>query len=681
MSELTNIHARSVKDLTTPSNPPADLSVFDQVKLVAGNFPPEYAGNEALTVGLVKELAAQGREAELEEVFQKITQKADKTDVDATLSTKASQDTTYSKVEVDYALALKAPQSNTYTKAEVDTTFAAYVGGRKAYTTLALAQAEQSSLPINTSIEITNDGANNGTYHWNGTTLTKSAYDPLTQAKGYADQQIIDKVLKYIKTSGNVNNVFILFDLLGNALLRIEENAELFLYSDSESIQAKFQRIFSELTELSNISLYLNKRDTTDLVRITDSLGSPLLRFDENADAYLSGFTESIQSMLKKINVQPEVVKPLRALNRDYLDKKFLFNNTFVERLNNAKATHVTTAPVPTFATLQKFSISTTWVNDVVLSVLNPEDRVQMSGYEPVFNEDIGVVHPQVWVFNEAVAGYKYWLGINPYTNGNEKIELPFIYGSNDPEFRTWELIPDFPTPFEHDPIEIPSVFRGHLSDSGFTYDVKTGEFIFFWRKNIYHLDGSHPDQIGVQGSRFNGKEWSENHQIYGLRNNPDNGIAEGLMSPNIVYNPQDDLYYMYSCQSGKLWYRTSPDLTGDYWSARTECVLNHHAGSLWHLDAKLIGDKLVILLHQDNFMSASTDALYFAASSDFVNFNVSANSILTEVDPPIYKATFQPIFTGENTARFRVIYTSDSRTSPQYQMYVTDTNEINFGA
>lgn len=116
--------------------------------------------------------------------------KADKVEVDAALSTKAPQETTYTKLEVDSALSAKAPQATTYTKAEVDTTFAAYVGGRKAYTTLALAQAAQSSLPANTAIEVTNDptSSNNGTYQWNGTTLTKSDYDPLTQSKDYVSK-------------------------------------------------------------------------------------------------------------------------------------------------------------------------------------------------------------------------------------------------------------------------------------------------------------------------------------------------------------------------------------------------------------------------------------------------------------------------------------------------------------
>lgn len=91
------------------------------------------------------------------------------------------------KVRVNSELANRYTKSETYNRTEVDTTFSAYVGGRKAFTTLALAQSATGSLSANTAIEVTNDptSTNNGTYQWNGTTLTKSAYDPLTQAKAY----------------------------------------------------------------------------------------------------------------------------------------------------------------------------------------------------------------------------------------------------------------------------------------------------------------------------------------------------------------------------------------------------------------------------------------------------------------------------------------------------------------
>jgi hypothetical protein len=132
--------------------------------------------------------------------------------VDEQLALKAPQETTYTKLEVDSALSAKAPQETTYTKAEVDTTFAAYVGGRKGFTTLALAQAGQSTLPADTVVDVTNDPdpAKNGTYQWNGTTLTKSAHDPLTQAKSYTDQktalQIIGAIGKNLFDKSKATN-------------------------------------------------------------------------------------------------------------------------------------------------------------------------------------------------------------------------------------------------------------------------------------------------------------------------------------------------------------------------------------------------------------------------------------------------------------------------------------------
>jgi lysophospholipase L1-like esterase len=105
------------------------------------------------------------------------------------------------KIDTDAAFATKANKATTlagygiadaYTKAQVDSSITAVSGGHKAYQTLADAQAAQASLPANTIVEVTNDptSSNNGTYQWNGTTLTKSAYDPLTQAKTYTDSKL-----------------------------------------------------------------------------------------------------------------------------------------------------------------------------------------------------------------------------------------------------------------------------------------------------------------------------------------------------------------------------------------------------------------------------------------------------------------------------------------------------------
>ena len=82
---------------------------------------------------------------------------------------------------------------------KVDLQIATLPSGRKGYPTLAAAQAAQASLPANTLVEVTSDTttANNGVYLWNGTTLTKSTYDPLTQAKGYTDVSV-EPIVKLI---------------------------------------------------------------------------------------------------------------------------------------------------------------------------------------------------------------------------------------------------------------------------------------------------------------------------------------------------------------------------------------------------------------------------------------------------------------------------------------------------
>ena len=79
---------------------------------------------------------------------------------------------------------LKLKADITYVDNKVDP----LVGGHKGFATLALAQAAQGTLPSGSIVEVTNDSteSNNGLYLWNGTTLTKSAYDPLTQAKADA---------------------------------------------------------------------------------------------------------------------------------------------------------------------------------------------------------------------------------------------------------------------------------------------------------------------------------------------------------------------------------------------------------------------------------------------------------------------------------------------------------------
>lgn len=179
MSELTNIHARAVKDLTTPTELPVDHDALEQVKLVAGNFPTEYAGNEALTVKQIKDLAT----ADLE------SKKANKTDVEVALS-------------------------------NLSTT------ANKFYPTLSEANSHLATMSVNAVVTI-GEEANKGLWYKataGATTLTKSAYDPLTQANNYTNNKAIATKTEAVAIAKNYTDL--VFDAVPSVIAPYVAQAE-----------------------------------------------------------------------------------------------------------------------------------------------------------------------------------------------------------------------------------------------------------------------------------------------------------------------------------------------------------------------------------------------------------------------------------------------------------------------
>ncbi len=76
MSELTNIHGRAIRELTTPNQIPAGSNTLDNVKIPAGNMPSGYEGCEALTLGQIKENLNSGLVKELTEVSEEQLEQA-----------------------------------------------------------------------------------------------------------------------------------------------------------------------------------------------------------------------------------------------------------------------------------------------------------------------------------------------------------------------------------------------------------------------------------------------------------------------------------------------------------------------------------------------------------------------------------------------------------------------------
>lgn len=500
------------------------------------------------------------------------------------------------------------------------------------------------------------EGSPDGNY-WKSTGL--SDFD---QAKKYVDQSIKKGPAKPFFAVAAKNDAHVFW---------VDSNCEIWTFGSSFSINQL-------ITQLQDKTKPLLKKDSRSIFNFTDQNSDSFFRIGQEGYLYLFDQTLSVQAQFKAITDQLNASQKNYSLkSNSIIEKRDLYNPDYLDRLSNVRATSPYVCPVPRWMSKQRFTLGQNWVNTIKLTV--PSERVVVPGYDPSWKEDIGVVHPQIIEFEQKMAGYKYWLALNPYTNTNEDIELPFIYGSNDPELKKWELISGFPTPFDRDPPNINGVTSGFCSDSGFVYDVKRGDLIFFWRRSLRYDGQITPDKITneiVAKSTCDGKNWSD---YIWLRDAyfVDNGSEiDEMLSPNILYNPSDDLYYLYAVSQGKLFYRTSKDLRSREWSSKTEVVLTGYpaATGVWHFDMRFVGDKLVAMLHAND-----PDYYFFAVSDDMHNFIASPATVVTNSNPSLYKPSFLPIL-SESTFKLRCIFTTDPYSTPKWQLKVADTTIESIG-
>ncbi|WEH92408.1 hypothetical protein PYR77_02810 [Acinetobacter soli] len=92
---------------------------------------------------------------------------------------------------------------------ELATDVSANQGGAYSFTTKSNFENNKDSVPANSIVEISS-GEDAGKYNWDGITLTKSDYDPVSQANNYTDDlskkdneqmnYLIEKINSIIKT-------------------------------------------------------------------------------------------------------------------------------------------------------------------------------------------------------------------------------------------------------------------------------------------------------------------------------------------------------------------------------------------------------------------------------------------------------------------------------------------------
>lgn len=521
-------------------------------------------------------------------------------------------------------------------KTYVDGALAGFTNGAsKFYATLALANADIANIGIKDKVEI-GEVANGGTWYKataGATTLTKSPYDPLAQAKLYADS----KTESFKKNSAE--SLFDFNDSEKNTVAKILANGDLVLANLGD------EGISEHIKNLRSVAA--NASENQSILELRDLDGNLVFNFTDSGDLIFGG-GESLKALANK-----EGDSVVRIPSRyELLTDEF---NLLVSSYRNLS--HISDLPIPIGLCGQKFKISnkTDFLN---LKISQPE-RIKIN--TPYFADD-HIVHPFLCNFYREFRGFKHLLMLTPYHNTQDIFENPCVYGSND--LLNFELLSDMPQPIYE---RYPGSYN-YNSDSFGVYDHVTGEFCVCWR------NGSTAAGFDLWISRTaDGTNWSERKQLLpkslGL-----------ILSPNIIFNSTLNKWVMYSIsndlngsfEGNKFNYRLAENLEGG-WSDPV-FIDTPPTYTPWHQEVRCCGNQFIVVIN-DNY---DTGQLYLGISDDGINWEFSEQGVLQGEYLKSYKASIVPDVV-EGQVRFDVIWTSSNKNSQEemWQLFHTKTQSI----
>ncbi len=341
MAELTNIFARSIKDLTLLPQLPDDLTVLDQVKIPVGNLPAGVNGCEALSFQQLRIVIASDLNKNITNLEQTVNSKISENQklVDSKLLE--------TKTAVDSSLA----QNKSYTDQAL---LQLSTQATKFYPTLALANADISSLAVNQAVNI-GEAENGGLWYKataDATSLMKSPYDPLEQVKNiefrYAEHSDSENIYEWKDSTGNV---VLALNKKGQFVSYDENMKRSILLTNQEDIK-ELQKFVDELN-LNNISVLLKllaTGDSSDLYTFEDSDGNIVLRLTKSGmlrSGQIDGLHNAVDALeyLKKLTKQSDDSKLIRFEDAEknllgYVDKhgNWVFNGVDVlNEINDLK--------------------------------------------------------------------------------------------------------------------------------------------------------------------------------------------------------------------------------------------------------------------------------------------------------------------------------------------------------
>lgn len=156
---------------------------------------------------------------------------------------------------------------------------------------------------------------------------------------------------------------------------------------------------------------------------------------------------------------------------------------------------------VPEDAVVQINTLGTVTTEKVAES--NAKERL----FIPTAYDDIDVLHPSVVRFEEEWNGYRYWMAATPYLDGDNLVENPHLYASND--LLQWVIPEGVTNPVDEKPGK-PEDKRVYNSDTHLIYHPELKRLELYYRE----YNGHRKESILLRRVSTNGMEWSEEEQL-----------------------------------------------------------------------------------------------------------------------------------------------------------------------
>lgn len=481
-------------------------------------------------------------------------------------------------------------------------------GTPRSYATRASLPAA-SGFPEGYTVWVNNDPtpANNGTWAVLGGVWVLAA-DRVSGLEGRVSGAE-DEIEDHAETLSRVGamrdqvgeDIEVLTDVRGAVVRRMDERGQMYVpgIGGGRSVQAAIL----DTEAISAIGSGIRPRD---LMALVDSEGNVAMRMDERGALYVPGSRMPVQAALGQTlsptafpRTEREELHPLiKPMVADLITEGLPF------------------VPPPTLLVPNHYDVPNGFVNAFTVE--------QGAG---IFLETPyatgGLVHPHLIEMRAPFLGYRYLLGETPHKFASPREENPVVYGSND--LRRFDLIPDIPQPLGFPP---PGAL--YNSDIAWVYDPRLGELICVWRSAETNSRSFH------YRSTANGVDWTPEVVVT---------VTTGgneFLSPSILYDPDANLWRLWTVNGTHLEHRTGPSVYGPWALVSSINFPAVHGIAIWHAEVKWLGSRFALLANQDG----ANSNLWLGLSDNGTDWSMGEPLIQPQV-PNVYKGTFIPEFDG----------------------------------